>query len=42
MYEQLIEYLLRLFENPSEETSKKEVHKFAQNFFDSCMDTGMN
>lgn len=41
MYEQLIEYLLRLFENPSEETSTKEVHKFAQNFFDSCMDTSM-
>lgn len=40
MYEQLIEYLLRLFEHPSEETSTKEVHKFAQNFFDSCMDTG--
>lgn len=41
MYEQLIEYLLRLFENPSEETSTKEAHKFAQNFFDACMDTGM-
>lgn len=41
MYEQLIEYLLRLFENPSEDTSSKEAHKYAQNFFDSCMDTGM-
>lgn len=40
MYEQLIEYLLRMFEHPSEETSTKEIHKYAQNFFDSCMDTG--
>lgn len=39
MYEQLIEYLLRLFEHPSEDTSTKEIHKYAQNFFDSCMDT---
>lgn len=38
MYEQLIEYLLRLFEHPSEETTTQNIHKYAQNFFDSCMD----
>ncbi|KAG5674183.1 hypothetical protein PVAND_004166 [Polypedilum vanderplanki] len=39
MYEQLIEYLLRLFEHPSESTTSQKIHKYAQNFFDSCMDT---
>lgn len=39
MYEQLIEYLLRLFEHPNESTTTQKIHKYAQNFFDSCMDT---
>jgi predicted metalloendopeptidase len=38
MYESLIEYLLRLFEHPSEDTNTKKIHQYAQNFFDSCMD----
>jgi membrane metallo-endopeptidase-like protein 1 len=39
MYEQLIEYLLRLFEHPSESTTSQKIHKYAQNFFDGCMNT---
>lgn len=42
MYEQLVEYLLRLFEHPSGTDKTRTIHKYAQNFFDSCMDTGEN
>lgn len=40
MYDQLIEYLLRQFEFPSENLKTKKIHDYAYNFFDSCMDVG--